>query len=125
MSTWVLPLTFEKPPLTLNQRLHWSHRKRVTQQIHDEIIIRCRFHKVPAMDHATFTLYYAPADRRRRDVDNLVPTSKAALDGIVRAGILPDDSPEFVDHRMPVIYPPFAVGAVLAHRVWVEIDESA
>ena len=42
-------------------------------------------------------------DRRRRDVGNLAPTTKALIDGMVDAGLLVDDSSAHVvgpDHRL-------------------------
>jgi crossover junction endodeoxyribonuclease RusA len=52
-------------------------------------------------------LTYVPRDKRRRDPDNLVvPLFKALVDGIVDAGIVPDDTPEYVIRSMPVILPP-------------------
>lgn len=113
---WQLPLSFTRPPLTLNQRSHWAVKARRTAQIVDEVIVRCRAAKLPALTYATVTLHYSPPDNRRRDVDNLVPTSKACLDGIVRAGALTDDSPEYVDHRMPVIHAPSKPA-----RLWLEV----
>jgi crossover junction endodeoxyribonuclease RusA len=106
VSEYLLPLPYAKPPLTLNQRLHWRHRDRITREIREHIGWTVRGQEIPAMSRAEITLHYAPDDRRRRDVDNLIPTSKAAVDAVVQAGILPDDTPEYVDHRMPVIEPP-------------------
>lgn len=40
-------------------------------------------------------VYYAP-DNRRRDTSNIFPTVKAVIDGIVDAGVLPDDSDKYV-----------------------------
>ena len=51
-------------------------------------------------------LHYIPRDKRRRDPLNLVATLKAVEDGIVDAGIIPDDTPEFSVPTMPVIDPP-------------------
>lgn len=36
-------------------------------------------------------------DNRRRDSDNPAPTVKAIIDGLVLAGLWPDDSPEWVE----------------------------
>ena len=42
-------------------------------------------------------------DRRRRDDENPVSTLKALCDGLVDAGIVPDDTREFMVKNMPVI----------------------
>jgi len=106
MTVWRLPLSYDRPPLTANQRLHWSHRSKVTAAICDEIVLRVRSMHIPRLaGRPRVTLYYFPPDNRRRDVDNLVPTSKACVDGLRYAGVLVDDDPAHVDHRMPVILP--------------------
>lgn len=48
---------------------------------------------------------YLPRDRRRRDPSNLMPTQKAVVDGLVDAGVVPDDCPPFVTEWMPTITP--------------------
>jgi crossover junction endodeoxyribonuclease RusA len=116
---WNLPLSYTRPPLTQNQRLHWTHRARVSRQIHDEIGWQARAQHLPKLDRPTVTLHYLPKDRRRRDVDNLVPTSKACLDGLVAAGLLTDDSSTDVDHRMPVIHP----AGNAQCRLWLEVAQ--
>lgn len=40
---------------------------------------------------ARVIVHYRFKDNRRREVSNLQPTSKAILDGLVDAGLLPDD----------------------------------
>jgi crossover junction endodeoxyribonuclease RusA len=64
-------------------------------------------------------LHYRPATNRHRDVDSLVATSKPALDGCVDAGLIPRDTPEYVDHRMPVIHP-YEKGKGAA--IWLEVE---
>lgn len=44
-------------------------------------------------------------DKRRRDPHNYCGTVvKAIIDGLVMAGVWPDDTPEWVGHREPVLY---------------------
>lgn len=44
-------------------------------------------------------------DKRRRDPHNYCGTvTKAIIDGLVMAGLWPDDTPEYVGHREPVLY---------------------
>ncbi len=102
----VIVLPYTKPPLTLNQRLQHMHKARLTRLLRENVTILAS--RLPKMARAEVTLHYAPADKRRRDADNLVPTSKACVDGLVRAKVLPDDSPEYLDHKMPVIDQPNA-----------------
>ncbi|WP_244278017.1 hypothetical protein [Gordonia westfalica] len=51
------------------------------------------------------SLHYTPRDVRRRDADNLVPTLKAACDGLVDAGLVADDTPDLMTKQMPTIHP--------------------
>lgn len=61
--------------------------------------------QVPALDKPTVRLHFYPGDNRRRDAVNLALVHKAAVDGLVDAGVLEDDSPDFVDEMMPAIHP--------------------
>lgn len=115
-ATLVATIPLASPLLTLNQRLHWSKRAAVTRAIRDETVWRCRQLGIGALEKPTVTLHLVPKDRRRRDVDNLVPTSKAVVDGLVTAGVIGDDTPAYVDHRMPVIHEPDG-----DPRVYVEV----
>lgn len=117
--TWRLSLlSFDKPPLTLNQRLHWSHRAKITTQIHDELGPQIHSHEIPPLTFPTLTLHYVPRDRRGRDVDNLVPTSKACCDALKVHGVITDDTHLDVDHRMPVIH---AADKNANPRLWFEV----
>ena len=106
MPTHTLDLSFGTPPLNANQRLHWAQRAKLTKSIRHEAATRARAAHIGPKDHVTVTLHYQPRDKRRRDRGNLVPTHKALLDGLVDAGIVPDDNPTYVDERMPEIHPP-------------------
>ena len=87
------------PILSMNGRDHWRARNRKAQALKDAAIVMTRKARVPRLKCITVALYYDPPDRRRRDHDNLTATYKPLVDGIVKAGVVPDDSPEFV-------YPP-------------------
>jgi crossover junction endodeoxyribonuclease RusA len=65
-----------------------------------------RGENIPALGKVAIELHYAPKDKRRRDPFNLVPTLKPIEDGIVDAGVIPDDTPEFSVPTVPVIDPP-------------------
>ncbi len=101
--TWVLDL----PPsdyFTPNSRVHWSKRARCARAWRTAVHMLALQAEIPAQDHVTVALEFFPPDRRRRDADNLVSgVLKHCLDGLVDAGVIVDDSPEFVTARMPVI----------------------
>jgi Holliday junction resolvase RusA-like endonuclease len=64
---------------------------------------RVRFWTFPAVGRVEVTMIWTVKDRRRRDAENPVSTLKALCDGLVDAGIVPDDTPEFMVKHMPVI----------------------
>lgn len=126
-NVWTLEL-MPHPPLTINTHPHRMVRYRATLEIHELIWTRVLQQKVPDLhkrplvqlvDRPVVTLHYCPKDNRRRDVDNLVPTSKACLDGLVKARVLTDDTWQLVDHRMPVIHPP---NKDLGEAMWLVIE---
>lgn len=106
--TWhTLWLPYATPPLTANQRLHWAVKARTTADVRRTAMLLARAAKLPqGVEHVTIELHYTPRDRRRRDADNLVPTLKAACDGLVDAGLVPDDTPDLMTKHMPTIDPP-------------------
>lgn len=108
-SVWYLEVPFAQdglPPLNANQRLFWATRNRLTQEVKDAIGWRVRAQKIPRLDHITVRLQYQPQDRRRRDPSNLMPTQKACVDGLVVAGVVPDDTPPYVAEEIPVVLRP-------------------
>lgn len=107
MTDHVLWLPYATPPLTANQRMHWAAKARLTADIRRAAMLLARAAKLPrSVDHVTVALHYTPRDRRRRDADNLVPTLKAACDGLVDAGLVDDDTPDQMTKHMPTIDPP-------------------
>jgi Holliday junction resolvase RusA-like endonuclease len=100
----VAEVTIALPPglelLSLNGRDHWAKRHRVTRDIKEaawavatrELIAG----RAATLQRAEVTVTYQPPDRRRRDADNLALSGKAAIDGLVLAGVLPDDSSRHV-----------------------------
>ncbi|WP_052373123.1 hypothetical protein [Amycolatopsis taiwanensis] len=62
-------------------------------------------------------LHYAPGGRRSvTDAPNLTATSKPAIDGLVDAGIVPNDTDQHVTEHMPVIHP-----GPGTRRLWLEV----
>ena len=78
--------------LTSNQRLHWGERARRTRALRWLATLAYREAGKPRMEvaHCVATLTYR--DQRRRDDHNIMPTLKACVDGVVAAGLLPDDN---------------------------------
>lgn len=103
MTTYRLAASFTALPLTLNQRINrWEKAKRVAA-VRSEAAWRCRAAHIPATDWCRVCMIWTVPDRRRRDAENPILTMKAWCDGIVDAGVVPDDVPEMMDKLMPKI----------------------
>ena len=114
-----LEFDYERPPLTSNQRIHWRQRAALTKEVRERTAFKAE--GIPAMKACTVSLTWVVNDKRRRDADNLVPTLKAMCDGLVDAGVVPDDTPQLMHKVMPVIvYYPDAVAFM-----HLEIEEQA
>ena len=93
MSSWTIRLPYATPPLSLNSRMHWATKARLTREIREVTATAARL--LPRCERIAVELHYVPRDRRRRDVDNLVATLKPCLDAMV-PHLIPDDTPEYV-----------------------------
>jgi crossover junction endodeoxyribonuclease RusA len=103
--TWVLHLPMTKP-LSLNDRDHWAKKAKATQQVRDDADVLARQARIPRCAFIRTTLVYEPRDKRRRDPINLIATLKAVQDGLVDAGVVPDDTPAYVETATPLIDAP-------------------
>ena len=101
--TWTTRVgMYRTPPLSLNDRKHWRAKAKITAEIR-AYIREWAFYTVPACSASEVELHYVPRDARRRDADNLVPILKACCDGLVDAGVVPDDTPDLMRKHMPII----------------------
>ena len=91
MTTMTIPIP-ARLILTANQRLHWTRRAAVTRELRQLAVSAWGAAGGPRMDRAHLTVTITYPDRRRRDIANLHPTVKALVDGMVSAGLLPDDN---------------------------------
>ena len=82
--------------LTANQRLHWRPKAHHTKSIRTRTRIAAQNAQLGPLPMCRVIVTLKFADRRRRDVHNWMPTAKAAIDGLVDAGVWPDDSGEYV-----------------------------
>ena len=75
---------------------HWARRKRITRALREAAGWAARAQHIPPLTRARITAVYEPPDRRRRDAPNWYPSFKAAIDGLVDAKVLVDDSDRYV-----------------------------
>ena len=94
--SWTVELPAGLEVLSLNGREHRMVRYRKGQVLEDAAIVMTRKAKVPRLERIHVTVLFDPPDRRERDHDNLSPTYKHLADGIVKAGVVPDDTPQYM-----------------------------
>ena len=59
--------------------------------------LAARAARVPRLERAHVLAEYQPPDGRRRDPANWYPSFKACIDGLIDAGVLPDDDAAHLD----------------------------
>lgn len=104
------------------RRMHWSVDRELTYAWRNAAAYYTRYAKVPALGPSRVVAELHMTARRRARIDpaNFAPTAKAVIDGLVDAGIWPDDNAGWVvgpDMRLgPVVKPPLVEALVL--RIW-------
>lgn len=118
----ILHLPFSAPPLTKNavRRMHHQAEAKTRKGIVQTVAILAR--NIEPRETANVVLHWRMANRRRRDGDGAAPTLAACIDGLVVAGVLPDDSWQNVPHSGVTCHPPIPgqLGAL-----WLAIGEAA
>lgn len=104
--TWTLTLPFTRPPLSLNDRMHWAAKAGITRRVRHAACVLARAQKIPPCERISVQLHYQPRDKRSRDEDNLFLTVKACVDGLKDARVVEDDDSTRVTHLSPLIHPP-------------------
>lgn len=126
-----IPLTRSKL-LSANDKMHWAARSRITKQLRQWGYLLGREGEGVArlgLTRARVEVEFAYPDRRRRDRSNLAPTVKAIMDGLIDAGLLPDDADRFLDGPHTVIADRLAVKRLgvpmyeVCVRVYVDTDK--
>lgn len=94
MSDVILTLAISRDVLmTSNLRLHWAEKARRTRAIRDMAWVLCKHeHRNTRLEMADLLVTTRWPDHRVRDADNAAPMVKAAVDGVVQAGLLADDN---------------------------------
>ena len=90
--TYTIALPAGLKLLSLNDRLHFGARyRRRHRTLKKAAWVMAKWQGIPPLERVSVVVEYQPRDRRHRDADNTCPSGKAAIDGIVAAGVLPDD----------------------------------
>ncbi|MFF6866710.1 RusA family crossover junction endodeoxyribonuclease [Streptomyces ardesiacus] len=105
--TWRIALPAETNLINANQNLHYRRKADLIKVIRQAAWATARHHKIPPLQRAhIFYVIHPDTKTRRRDPGNWSPSAKAAVDGLVDAGILPDDNHERLLGPDPRIGPP-------------------
>lgn len=96
------------PPLSLNRErsLHWAARNRELEPWKDLAIVmarQLRLRKQIGGTPCAVAVELPFSKVRRRDPHNYAPTIKAIIDGLVDAGVWPDDTAEWVEVLDPIL----------------------
>lgn len=121
--TFTLEMPAGERLLSLNDRVHWSKRARVTRDLRTTAGWLAKAAKIPPLDRVSIVAEYQPPRNGRRDPDNLMPAVKAAIDGCVNAKIIPDDSSVHVTSVTCAIGEPYPRGRLVLRIT--EVPQSA
>lgn len=83
--------------LTGNNRDSRREKIRKTRAIRTVAEATARYRRAPHLDRARIVIDVDYPDRLRRDIHNLHWTVKPLVDGLTRAGLLPDDDDHHLD----------------------------
>jgi len=105
----VLTLAWATPPITANGQRgsHHAHARHV-REVRALAAGLARAARTPdrrqlRLQRADIALVWYPTIARRRDAPNLYPLLKPLVDGLVTAGLLPDDNDDVVTVAAPRI----------------------
>ncbi|MET7713734.1 hypothetical protein [Streptomyces sp. NPDC005407] len=91
--SWRLKLPAGTLLINANQTLHYRKKADLVKALRNTAWALARQAKLPALQRAhIFYVIHPDTKGRRRDPGNWSPSAKAAVDGLVDAGILPDDN---------------------------------
>lgn len=83
--------------INANDRGHWRPRAALTAEWRRAGAIYARQAKLPRIPApVAITAFVHRLDNRRADAQNMYPTAKAVIDGLVDHGVLDDDSNKYV-----------------------------
>ena len=115
---WAVALPAGMELLNENQRLHWGKRSRLVAAIRNNAGWAARRARIPRLEKAHIVYVVHPSPRlRRRDPGNWAPSAKAAVDGLVDAGVLEDDNSTRLTGPDPRLGEPVPESRLVLH-IW-------
>jgi crossover junction endodeoxyribonuclease RusA len=98
--------------MSMNDRGHWAPKAQKVAQVREWSALAASEAHIPPMQFCSVVMLWTVPDKKRRDEENPMPDFKAACDGLVDAGVVPDDTPQYMAKFMPVITYEKGVAAV-------------
>jgi len=100
---YILVIPYLPPPeLSPNARVFWVKKYQAAKQLKEDTYYLAKQAAIPRFTTATLQFTFVVPDSRRRDPDNYLAMMKPVIDGLVLAGVLPDDSFSVVSYA-PVL----------------------
>ncbi len=90
-------LEYEQRPVSLNaeRKKHWTARQKTSAEWREAFAVLAVTKGVPALPYISVDVVVEQkGNGKLQDVGNCYPSAKAAIDGLVDAGVIPDDTPE-------------------------------
>lgn len=76
---------------------HWTDRAELTKEWRQAFWGLAKEQRIPALTSIGIFVQQVCRNRKRPDPGACYPAVKAAIDGLVDAGVIPDDGPDYVD----------------------------
>ena len=78
----MIELPFPPAKLSPNARCHWATKARAFKSYKGQCMMLLSQYRKQLAGRDSFDLRFCPPDRHRRDIDNMLAASKAALDAL-------------------------------------------
>lgn len=106
------------PLLNANRtrRMHWAQVRKLAKPIREAACLVARSQRIPTLDraHVVYVIHPSP-QTRKRDPGNWAESAKAAVDGLVDAGVFADDDSSHVIGPDPRLGEPVKGGQLVIH----------
>lgn len=128
MTLYVVALPAGLPLLNANRsrRMHWTKVREIARGIRLAAAITARNQHIPLLDraHIVYVIHPNPATRKR-DPGNWAESAKAAVDGLVDAGVFTDDNSTHVIGPDPRIGHPIPGSQLVLHITTLDPESEA
>lgn len=93
MGAWTITIPAPCKFINLNSRMHWAPKAEMTRAWRTAAHVAASKAKLPkGLQRVHIVVHIIKPTSREYDAHNLLPTMKAAVDGLVDYGLIPDDT---------------------------------